>query len=210
MIINLAMSLILRATHNGNSDINIVGVSDSAVVEDAMKRMLGGSYTNYQYHTEPLLDITNVPSDLCEKADVVICSDVLEHIPRPVSPAFNGLRALLKPSGWLVLTVPHSSGGDTVEHFPVLSNTQIVRDETGGEYSYRGIDSNNEERTFGSLVFHGGEGHTLEHRVFSLEGIRSDLVNAGFHDIQQITINLDFFGLNWEPWSRPWIARRPA
>lgn len=209
MIIKLAMSLILRAKHSGNSNICIVGVSDSAVVEDAMRRMFGDSYTNYQYHMEPLLDITNVPSGLCEKADVVICSDVLEHIPRPVNPAFNGLRALLKPSGWLVLTVPHSSSGETVEHFPVLSQSRIVHDETEEAYSYRGIDEKNEARTFESLVFHGGEGHTLEHRVFSQEGVRSNLVNAGFDDIQQITINLDFFGLNWEPWSRPWIARRP-
>lgn len=157
-----------------------------------------------------MLDITHASSDFRERSDAVICSDVLEHIPRPVSAAFSGLYALIKPSGWLVLTVLHSSNGETVEHFPVLSQSGLHHDESTGQYAHRGFADNGVAVSFGNLVLHGGQGHTLEHRIFAAEGLRTDLLNAGFVDRRRMTTNLDFFGLNWEPWSRAWTARRPA
>jgi len=49
--------------------------------------------------------------------DVVLCSEVVEHVPDPAA-ALRGLRRLLAPGGTLVLSTPqrHSSGSSTSAH----------------------------------------------------------------------------------------------
>lgn len=57
--------------------------------------------------TLQILDLTN-PDEVTHKADLVVCSDVLEHI-RDDAKAISTLRALMHSSGILVLTVPRLS-----------------------------------------------------------------------------------------------------
>lgn len=53
-------------------------------------------------------DITNIPLP-DEYADVVLCTEVFEHIPDPLS-ALPELARLLKPGGQLIFTAPLGSG----------------------------------------------------------------------------------------------------
>jgi len=53
-----------------------------------------------------VMDILDLPSDI--KADLILCTEVLEHVPDPVR-AFQKMVSLLKPGGILVITVPFLS-----------------------------------------------------------------------------------------------------
>ena len=57
----------------------------------------------------------------------------------------------------------------------------------------------------------GGEGNTLEMRVFSESGVLADLRKAGFEDIRIHREPRHEFGIHWiYDWSLPITARRPA
>jgi hypothetical protein len=64
------------------------------------------SYRNTFFHTEPLIDIIDPPTELLGTLDSVISTDVFEHVVPPVERAFEGAFRLLKPGSALVLTVP--------------------------------------------------------------------------------------------------------
>lgn len=51
-------------------------------------------------------DVLEIPED--EQFDIVMCTEVFEHIPDPVA-AFSKLGKLVKPNGFLIITVPISS-----------------------------------------------------------------------------------------------------
>lgn len=61
-------------------------------------------YRNTWYHEEPRLDITAVPDDEADAYDLVIATDVFEHVLPPVQRAFEGAARLLKPDGAFVFT----------------------------------------------------------------------------------------------------------
>jgi SAM-dependent methyltransferase len=187
-------------------NFKIVGVSDGAPIEAAFKNRFGGSYKNFEFHTEPFLDITKVDDILESSADLVTCSEVLEHVQPPINLAFQGLFKLLKPGGWLVLSVPHR-GKDSKheEHFPIMQNSELVNEPV---QVLKGIDLAGNRREFFDLVFHGGAGATLEYRVFSEGSVRSNLENSGFININS-QVDKRLFGFLWEPWSRVWIAQKP-
>jgi 2-polyprenyl-3-methyl-5-hydroxy-6-metoxy-1,4-benzoquinol methylase len=44
--------------------------------------------------------------------DVVVCSEVIEHVPEPVA-LLKGIACLLEPDGWLVLTTPMETYGSS-------------------------------------------------------------------------------------------------
>lgn len=52
-------------------------------------------------------DITNIPIDDAY-FDVIMCTEVLEHIPNPIN-AFIEFTRILKPGGYLILTAPFCS-----------------------------------------------------------------------------------------------------
>lgn len=164
-------------------------------------------YTGFQYHEEPRLDIADVPEDLVASFQIVTTSDVLEHVPPPVHRAFAGLRRLLAPGGLLVVTVP-CRDRDGVEHWPEMASGElvdlddgrIVLDERRADGSvYRHAD----------LVWHGGAGSTLEYRVFDRGWLTTELENAGFVEIREMTTDFPKLGIEYEPWSRVWTARSP-
>lgn len=183
----------------------IIGVSDGQIMAQALSGLFAESYRNFEFHKAPFLDITNVPNDLCALADIVICSEVLEHVSRPVEPAFEGLHKMLRNQGRLVMSVPHKSGDVShLEHFPVLTDVRL--DRASGVLHGKLINTG-EDVSFKNLVFHGGAGETLEHRVFSEKSLVSYLEKAGFTKIRK-TRNHRLLGIHFEPWSRVWVARK--
>lgn len=95
------------------------GISDWEGFEPVFRRAFRYHNTQFdreEYSDASFLDPVDLPATMIGTADIVSCSDVLEHIPPPVQRAFDGLFALLKPGGALVVTVPYTFD-PTVEHF---------------------------------------------------------------------------------------------
>jgi hypothetical protein len=186
--------------------VHILGISDGHLTSTILSKIYGESYTNYHYHLDPKLNITNVPASLFGKADIISCSEVLEHVAPPINKAFEGLYKLLKENGALVLSVPHTDRlGVHQEHFPVMQESQLVTQN--GVTLLIGEDANGKRLSFKNLIFHGGIGATLEFRVFSEVSLVNYLNSAGFSNLHK---NRDskLFGVLWEPWSRVWVGVR--
>ncbi len=62
-----------------------------------------------------LADIQNMPEVASQSFDTVLCSQVLEHVPRPWD-AISEITRVLRPNGRLLLTVPHLSMLHEVPH----------------------------------------------------------------------------------------------
>ena len=175
-------------------NLRIVGVSDGAPIQRAFKDHFGNIYKNFEFHTEPFLDITKVDDTLQSTADIVTWSEVLEHVQPPIDLAFAGLFKLLKPGGWLILSVPHrGTESPHKEHFPIMTNSELIYKPIP---MLKGIDLEGNEREFLELVFHGGAGATLEYRVFSETSLRDNLENLGFKNIQAQS-DLRLIGCFW-------------
>lgn len=185
---------------------DIAGLGLSDWYEYAWRLGAKFSYMNTFFHQTPFLDITR-SQDWFSKHDFLISSDVFEHVAPPVSAAFEGAAALLKPGGLLVLTVPYTLFNQTIEHFPDLFHWRLEKQDNRWVLSNHTRDGRVE--VFKNLIFHGGEGQTLEMRVFCLQDILNHLIRAGF---EEITIHYDDFlpfGIHWPtPWSLPITARR--
>lgn len=181
------------------------GVSDHPLLAEWLGSWL--EYTNFHYGREPHLDVTQPPPELEGTFGVITCSDVLEHVLPPVSTAFAGLFRLLSPGGTLVLSVPCGIEGG-VEHFPDLHDWEVDRTQPEPVLVNRRADGHVE--TFRNLVWHGGEGWTLEMRRFDRSWLRRELADAGFTDLIELRRDWPGWGIAFEDWSRVWIARRPA
>ncbi len=114
--------------------------------------------------------------------DFVLSSEVFEHVPPPVSRAFAGARALLKPGGVLVLTVPYGFQGETIEHFPELHD--YVIEGEGERRVLKNVTADGRRQEFEDLIFHGGCGETLEMRYFAFMSLMDELLAAGFDDVR--------------------------
>jgi GT2 family glycosyltransferase/SAM-dependent methyltransferase len=188
-------------------DIRGIGMSDWTVYATSLAEKL--DYMNTFFDEQPSLDIMNPDDKYLSQNDFVTCSEVLEHVPPPVSPAFVNLRRLLKPGGLLVLTVPYSEEGATRENFPDLHDFKLVFD--GDRKVLRNVTREGVEQRFENLTFHGGPGFTLEMRLFSREGLFDELEAAGFTDVKVHSEAVPEYGIEWtEPWSLPLTARVPA
>ena len=190
------------------SEITVIGVSDGGVTEKFLKTRYGVNYTNYHFHQQPHLDIKNPPVTLEGQSDLVVCSEVLEHVSAPVQMAFEGLFKILKPGGYLVMSVPHTDeGGTHLEHFPEMSSFEV--DINGAVPVIRGVTLMGERFESRDLTFHGGIGETIEHRVFSEISLLAGLRGAGFQNTTP-TPNSRIHGVVFEPWSRVWVGRKPS
>ena len=161
------------------SDILGIGMSDWPGYADLLQKKF--RYENTFYDRSPQLDIQNLTAAQFEKYDFVISSDVFEHVLPPLQQGFDNLLALLKPGGVLVFSVPYTRGSETIEHYPDLYQYEIV-DFRGGK-----ILVNREESgalaVYDNPVFHGGEGATLEMRLFCETDVVNRLARAGFEEI---------------------------
>lgn len=164
-------------------------------------------YTNTYYHAEPRLDIANIPESMVGTLDFLISSDVFEHIPpEQLERSFANARRLLKPGGLFLFTVPFEKIEATREHFPRLHDFRIV-EEDGKRVLYNTTVGGEQER-FENLVFHGGEGMTLEMRMFSEADLMRRLQAAGFSKVAVRIDHAPRFGVMWPiDYAVPIVAR---
>lgn len=164
------------------------------------------AYRNTYYHQEPRLDITRIADTDVASADFIISTDVFEHVQPPISIAFENARKMLRPGGALVFSVPYELAGSTIEHFPELHDFRI--EDRSGQRVLVNTTVRGEIQEFPNLVFHGGDGDTLEMRKFSESDLLRDLEHAGFKDVRILSSPCFEFGI-WHrvPDSLPLIAR---
>lgn len=182
-----------------------LGLSDPEIYARGLAKKLG--YTNTYYHKAPYLDITaDVSQELEGYYDFIISSDVFEHVKPPVSKAFSNCKKLLKKGGLLLLTVPYTKKGETIEHFPELYEYQIIK--SNDKFILKNITQDGRIQIFDNLIFHGGQGATLEMRRFSEKGLLDELEKAGFKEIKIHRENYLPYGIYWKyDWSLPITAR---
>jgi SAM-dependent methyltransferase len=168
------------------------------------------SYTNTYFHQEPRLDISHIDDDQTGRLDFLISAEVFEHVVPPVSQAFTNAHRLLKPGGVLLLMVPYAPTyllPTTTEHFPDLYEYSVTQDDTG-RYILTNRTRDGTIQVFDTLVFHGGQGATLEMRVFSEGDLLEHLRLAGFTNIKVKREPVFEFGIYWpQAWSLPITAR---
>jgi hypothetical protein len=182
-----------------------IGISDSAIYSGRLKSHF--SYTNTFFDREPLFDLTWPEASESGKYDFAICADVLEHVPQPLDPVLRTLAGLLKPSGFLILTAPYTLDESTVENFTGLHETGLVEIDGKLVLVNRSVDG--QYQVFDQLVFHGGQGSTLEMRVFAETDLRARLMAAGLSNVRfDATGNREFGVIYSGPFSLPIIASR--
>ena len=157
-----------------------LGMSDAGAYATWLAQKF--AYTNTFFHTAPFLDIRRPDPRYLGRHDFVVTSDVLEHVQAPVADAFANLRALLKPGGVLAMTVPYGLQEATVEHFPDLHEYRI--EGSGAQRRLVNRTREGREQVFDGLCFHGGDGATLEMRLFALDDLLRLLQAAGFTDVR--------------------------
>ena len=168
-----------------------LGISDSDTYAGRLENRF--HYTNTFYHREPSFDLARPDEGEFGIYDFVICSEVLEHIPPPVDRAFQTLARLLKPAGVLILTMPYSLDESTVEHFTDLGESGLA--EINGRTVLVSRTGDGRYEVFDQLVFHAGQGSTLEMRVFSEGAIRALLTAAGLTAVRFDTTGNRSFGV---------------
>jgi len=165
-------------------------------------------YQNTFFHQEPMLDILRPPQNMLATLDFLISTEVFEHVPPPAFRAFEGAFELLKPGGYLILTVPYSLDAETQEHYPELDDFAVAQVGESHCLVYKKRDGEIVLDT--KPVFHGGPGQTLEMRVFCKGRLIESLSAAGFVDTLFLSDAVPAFGLYFpETWSLPILARKP-
>jgi SAM-dependent methyltransferase len=164
-------------------------------------------YTNTYYDREPRFDIAEPHPKLAGSYDFILMADVLEHIAPPVECALEEACRLLKPHGFLGITVFCSPSDQMREHFPELNEFRIVQLGDSQVLVNRRQDGSLEARD--DLVFHGGSGATLEMREYGMTALENQLRNAGFREVFFLAENLAPIGVLFDhDVSQPLIARK--
>jgi SAM-dependent methyltransferase len=183
-------------------EIRGLGLSDPIPIAAVLAKKF--DYRNTFFNREPRFDIM---ADVATAGqyDFIVASEVFEHVVPPVQTAFDNLARLLKPGGVAIFSSPWEPDGETVEHFPLLHDWQLVKLQSGYVLVNRTADRRLE--TFEDLNFHDGPGSTLEMRVFSRAGLLANCAAAGFEGISMAEDNAAF-GIVWEPWARGFVLRK--
>jgi SAM-dependent methyltransferase len=164
-------------------------------------------YTNTFYDREPRFDIAEPHPKLSGSYDFILMADVLEHIAPPVECALEEACRLLKPHGFLGITVFCSPSDQMREHFPTLNEFRIVQLGDSLVLVNRRQDGSLEARD--DLVFHGGTGATLEMREYGMTALENQLRKAGFREVFFLAGNLAAIGVLFDhDVSQPLIARK--
>jgi SAM-dependent methyltransferase len=164
-------------------------------------------FTNTYYDREPRFDFTESHPALEGQYDFILSADVLEHIAPPVERALDEVCHLLKPHGFLGITVFCNPLDRMREHFPDLNEYRLVRLGNATVLVNRRRDGSLEIRE--DLIFHGGPGATLEMREFGIGELQAKLLGAGFHGVHFLTENVPEIGAIFDhDVSQPLIARK--
>ncbi|MGO9108817.1 MAG: methyltransferase domain-containing protein [Thermoguttaceae bacterium] len=188
-------------------DIRGLGCSDWGYTGLLAKKF---DYVNAFYDREPQLDLCNVDWRRWDPAsfDFITCTDVLEHVEPPVQRAFDNMHRLLKPGGVAILTVPTTLDPINREHFPALTEWSIETQNSQRVLINRRDDGVVER--FDNLCWHGGEGMTLEFRVFSREGLIDNVEKAGLRVAQILDRSIPRFAVSLCPNNLVLLAEKPA
>ncbi len=178
-----------------SSALKGLGFSDPPSLAQALAAKY--NYVSTRYDGQPRLDLLSEDWKQYTGQDFIICGDVMEHLPRPLEPAFHALKAMLKPGGVLVLTVPYARMDKTVEHFPRLHRFTITG--SGANRTLINTRDDGVVETFDSLVFHEGGNSSLEMRVFGEADLMDQLARAGFADVTVHDQPVDEIGYYWPP-----------
>jgi SAM-dependent methyltransferase len=190
-----------------NKDIVGLGMSDWDAYAAPLAAKL--SYTNTFFHGEPFYDVAAGDDARSGTCDFVIATEVFEHVGQPIDRAFANAFDLLKPGGKIIFTVPWLTEAETDEHFPELHDYRIVR--FGDEAVLVNRTKDGRYQLHRNLVFHGGEGETLEMRIFCRAALERHFARAGFVDVAVHGEDFVPFGiLQNGPWSSPpFVALKP-
>ena len=189
-----------------DKNIKGFGLSDDLLYATPLAEKF--DYTNTFYDRQPYLDITEPHPDQYGTYDFILSSDVFEHVAPPVERAFEEAFRLLKPHGFLCITVPSSAADeDTVEYYPDLHEYSIV--ELGGEHVLINRKQDKTLEIHQNLEFHGGIGATLVMRQFSQRDLARKLGGSGFAEVVYQTESVAPFGIMLVGnWSLPLVARK--
>jgi SAM-dependent methyltransferase len=175
--------------------LKTLGMTDDTSITTSMPTKF--MHTNSFYNEFPRVDLLNLNEELFECFDLVICTDVFEHIPNNVEKAFLNLYKIVKKNGLLVFSVPlipvrnkaYDRNWDSKkievnqihkEYYPGLTNWEHI----DANNSIRWEDSNSEIHLNDEPEFHGGEGLTLTFRLFSKDSVESFLQSVGFRGVE--------------------------
>jgi hypothetical protein len=164
-------------------------------------------YTNTYYDREPRFDFTEPHPQLAGMYDFILSADVIEHIAPPVERAFEETCRLLKPSGFLGITVFCSPDDRMREHFPELNDYRVVQLGDRPVLVNRRRDGTVEVRE--DLIFHGGTGATLEMREFGMTQLERKLLASGFREVCFLKEEVPRPGIFFDhDLSQPLLARK--
>ena len=102
-----------------------LGLSDPEVLAGQLMKKF--TYRNTFYDHAPRFDI-RVDGSPVGELDFLIASEVFEHIEPPVAQAFRNTARLLKPAGFLLLTVPWVYEGAPENALPDLYDWKLVQE----------------------------------------------------------------------------------
>jgi hypothetical protein len=165
---------------SNSKKLKVLGLSDHNIISDYMEKH-GIYYINTFLEKDPQLDISKPNQKYIKYADVLISSDVLEHVMPPFEEYVKGHFDVLKKGGKLIMTTPYFHHKAYIEKYPLMSSYSV--DDFG-----KVVASDKDGKTFdvNDAIFHGGPGNTLEMRLFSPEILKYTLEQVGFIDIQMI------------------------
>ena len=176
-----------------------LGMSDWPGYANILARKM--AYINTHFDQAPQLDILHPSAEWLGCHDFVLSSDVLEHVLAPVQQAFDNLLALLKPGGWLVFSVPYTTKAHTQEHYPGMVDFETV--QAFGQTAVVWKHTDGALHCDATPEFHGGDGSTLELRIFGCQDVLANLAHAGFVQVQVLDTPRLGCGYYWPPIYEP-------
>jgi len=181
-----------------------LGMADQAECASLLESRF--DYRNTFFHEAPRFDISQPPEE-GGIFDFILAGDIFEHVAPPVERSLANACALLKPHGFLAMTVPYSLEATTREHFAELHEFGLLT--VGRQLALVNRTRTGEWQVFEDLAFHGGHGSTLELRLFSEAALRKNLAAAGFERVEFAAAEYPPFGIaQLESWWLPVIAAR--
>jgi SAM-dependent methyltransferase len=184
-----------------------LGLSDNGRCALALAKRF--DYRNTYYDQEPRFDAGEPAPGEHGLYDFVLASDVFEHVAPPVEQSLRNVFELLKPNGFLAMSVPYSLEQTTREHFDDLQDHGVVK--AGEHLALVNRTRHGKWQVFDNLVFHGGPGSTLERRVFSEADLRRLLAAAGCGRVNFISEDYPPFGITHQKnYSLPLVAGNDA
>lgn len=155
----------------------MIGVSD----DNRLARVFSEKfcYVNTRYDAEPRLDLCSAESCRAYQADLIICSDVLEHTVEPPALPLLHLFNMLKPGGTLILSAPTFLFPSTVEWYGGAERVEVI-EQDDGRHVVRWRNRRGTEYLDDRPVFHGGPGFVLEMRIISHSELLGTARAVGF------------------------------